>query len=69
MGFDRRSVTKPSLAIPPAMKTAPTSTASIPASAIRSSGLAASGMIVAATRGDTALSGPSTRIREGPKIA
>ena len=31
-------MTKPSLAIPPAMNTAPTSTASIPASAIRSSG-------------------------------
>ena len=47
---------------------APTKMASIAASAIRSdwSPLAAKGMIAAATSGDTAESGPSTRIRDGP---
>ena len=38
------------------------------ASAMRSSTLApASGMIAAATTGETAESGPSTRMRDGPK--
>ena len=40
----------------------------MPASAIRARRVAgaASGMIAAATSGDTAESGPSTRIRDGP---
>ena len=47
---------------------APTRSASIAAVSIRSATLApASGMIAAATTGDTAESGPSTRMREGPK--
>ena len=48
---------------------APTRIASRPASAIRAdaSPAAASGMIAAATSGETAESGPRTRIRDGPE--
>jgi hypothetical protein len=47
---------------------APTTIASTLATAIRpdSSPAAASGMIAAATSGETAESGPRTRIRDGP---
>jgi hypothetical protein len=47
---------------------APTPIASSPASATRpdSSPAVASGMIAAATSGETAESGPSTRMRDGP---
>jgi hypothetical protein len=48
---------------------APTSRASMPASATRwdSSPATASGMMAAATSGETAESGPRMRIRDGPR--
>ena len=61
-------MTNPNRATPPANMIAPTMIASSPASAMRddASPGSASGTIAAATSGETAESGPSTRIRDGP---
>ena len=66
--LDSRSATNPSLAIPSPISIAPTKSASMPASAIATSGPppATSGTIAAKISGDTEESGPSTSTREGP---
>ena len=72
VGFDRRSATNPSLAMPPTTMITPTISASIDASATARAGsplAAISGRIVAAIMGPSEESGPSTRIFDGPKIA
>ena len=66
-GIESSSVTNPNRARPPASMIAPTTRASSPASATRWSGSApASGMIAAATSGQTAESGLMIRMRLGP---
>ncbi len=69
--LDNRSATKPSLNAPSPTSTSPTRMASIPARAIAApeSPATNSGTIAAKINGDTDESGPSTRTREGPKIA
>ena len=67
-GFEIRSVTKPRRSTAASARIPPTSSASSAAVSIRAVALApAMGMIAAATTGDTAESGPNTRMREGPK--
>ena len=72
MGLDSRSATKPKWANPAIVMTRPTSSASTDAYATARAGSPSamtSGRIVAAIIGPSEESGPSTRIREGPKIA
>ena len=69
--LDRRSATNPSLPRPSPISMAPTISAIIPARAIAvlGSGTRRRGAIAAKIRGDTDESGPSTRIRDGPRNA
>ena len=69
--MDSRSATNPSLPRPSPTSIAPTINAIIPASAIAVVGSPAtsSGVMAAKISGDTEESGPSTRMRDGPKHA
>ena len=72
VGFDRRSAMNPSLSTPPSTVIAPTRSASIDASSIARCGspfAPSNGRSVAAIIGPSDESGPSTSMRDGPKIA
>src|SRR4029077_920195 len=70
IGFDSRSVSRPSLRTPNAMQNAPEITARPAARfVVRAGSPSASGATVAAMRAASDESGPTTRIRLGPNTA